>query len=224
MILVKRIPVFLNSLRILKGYLFCKIISFVKGNRSSLFLVCGKDEDVFLYCGLLVDYLKEVGIRKFTVLSDNDSIYEIKKFYPSLKGNLVKISCKMEKAVQHAAIFLGYERLLLDSPKVQYDDLTYNACAVRSAFPFSLYEYYSLMIFHSEKRRLIQNRALFPKMQDDIRQNLRDTGLIEGRTVILSPYSDMVKETDPFFWGIIKKDLEKKGYMVFVINTKERKR
>ena len=224
MIFRKRIPVFLNTLRIIKGYFFCKIISIAKGNRSPVFLVSGRDEDVFLYCSLLGEYLEEAGVRKFTVLSDNDILNEIKYFYPSLTGHFMKISSKMEKAVQHAAIFFGYKRLSLDSPKMRYDDLTYNACAVRSAFPFSLYEYYNLMIFQSEKKGLKQDRALFPKIQKDILQKIKDRGLVAGRTVILSPYSDMVKETETFFWTVIKKELEKRGYIVFIIDTRQRKR
>ena len=80
------------------------------------------------------------------------------------------------------------------------------------------------MIFQSEKKGLKQDRALFPKIQKDILQKIKDRGLVAGRTVILSPYSDMVKETETFFWTVIKKELEKRGYIVFIIDTRQRKR
>ena len=50
-----------------------------------------------------------------------------------------------------------------------------------------------------------------------------EKGFTEKRTVLLSPYSDMVKETYPVFWEILKKDLEKRGYTVFLIDIREGK-
>lgn len=220
----RKIPFIMNAIKVIRGYSFCKWLSLRYGLGISIFLVCGKKEDVYLYCGLLVGYLKESGISDYVVVSDNDAFDAIKSFYPAITGKCIKVSERLGSAIQRAGIFMGKEKLKLDSPKSKDSVLAHQACAVRSAFHFTLREYYNFVVFSLENEDREREKAVFPKLDDKVQQELRSKKFIDKGTVILSPYSDMVKETYSIFWEILKKDLEKKGYVVYIIDTRESER
>lgn len=210
-------PFSAGVLRAVYGYCLCKYLRFRYGNGTHIFLTRGKTGDIYLYFRFLNAFLKENGIKNYILIGDCKNLSAVKALYPDITGRCIETSERVGLALQTAYCLFGGENLRMELSLMWDVDLPVNRCAVRLTNRFTFIDSYYWFLFHLDRRKASVTPAQFRSLDPKLKKTLEGKGYIRGKTVILSPYSCFVRPISPLFWRLLGKDLEKRGYKIFVM-------
>ena len=212
---------FKATIKLVHGYLLYKVLRIAYGKNTHIFLMRGKTGDSFLYFRFLEAYIKENNIDKFILVGDGKGVKAICELYPNLKAEYIPVSEYTGEALQNVWCFLGEKNLKMSLSLMWDVKLPYNRCAVRLTTPFNFIDSYYWFLFDLNKECVQPTKAVFKPIDDRLRQKMIKEGYVQNKTVILSPYAYCVKQLPAIFWILLGKDLQKRGYKVFVMLDKE---
>lgn len=210
-------PFIAGVLRGIYGYCLCKYLRFRYGNNTHIFLARGKTGDIYLYFRFLNAFLKGNGIENYILIGDCKNLSAVKALYPNITGRCIETSEWIGLALQTAYCLFGGKTLRMELSLMWDVDLPVNRCVVRLTNRFNFIDSYYWFLFHLDRSKTAVTPAQFRKMDPELEKTLSGQGYIHGKTVILSPYAYCVRPVSPLFWRMLGKDLEKRGYKVFVM-------
>lgn len=191
------------------------------GKKTFIFLCRGKTGDIFLYFRFLPAFLKQHHIEKFVLIGDCKGMKNIQKLYPEIQADCIPLSSIAGRAMQEAYCFLEMDRRNCALSLMWDQALLFNRCMVRMTMPFNFIDSYYWFLFDLDRERSRPTHATFASMTVELKEKLDKMGVVPGRTVILSPVAYCVKTMEPLFWRLIGRDLEARGYRVFVMLSED---
>lgn len=206
-----------RTITVIFGYLLYKYFRIRYGKNVFIFLCRGKTGDAFLYFRYLKSYLIKNHIEKYILAGDGKNIKKILNLYPDLKAPCIEISEKKALYMQNAYCFIGGEKLRCAHLLMWDQELLYNRCVIGKLEPFHWGESFYWFLFDLNKADCHPQKAVFPAITDKVKAYLDKIGVVEGKSVIFSPFSYCVKLLPVEFWQILAKELTRKGYHVFVM-------
>lgn len=206
-----------NTIKAIIGAIILDFIKIKYGKNTFIFITRGKTGDIYLYFRFLENFLKKRNIEHYIFIGDCKNLLFIKNLYPNITGKYIKTSERIGSCLQIAYCLLSnYDRNI--ALNLMWDvDLPYNRCAVRLTKKFNFIESYYWFLFDLDDDNCIPTNPIFNKINDKIKQNLIKYGVIKGKTVIFSPYAYCVRNLNPLFWNLLGKELENRGYKVFIM-------
>ena len=210
-------PFMLAVREILAGYKTYKQIKSKYGEDAYIFFIRGKTGDIYLYFRFLEAYIEKNNITNYIFTGDGKGITSILKLYPKLKAPFVPIRIKEGNALQKFYCFLGANLPDMTLSLMWDVGLPYNRCTIRMIDRFNFIDSYYWFLFDLDRPNVSPTKACFRTLDNQLKRELRNRGMVPGRTVIISPYAYCVKAVSPLFWILLAKDLEMRGYKVFVM-------
>ena len=206
-----------NTIKAIIGAIILKFIKIRYGKNAFIFITRGKTGDIYLYFRFLENFLKKRNIEHYIFVGDCKNLPFIRNLYPDITGKYIKTSERVGLCLQIAYCLLSnYDKNI--ALNLMWDvDLPYNRCAVRLTKKFNFIESYYWFLFDLEDDNCIPANPVFNKINDKIEQSLIKYGVIKDKTVIFSPYAYCVRNLNPLFWNLLGKELENRGYKVFVM-------
>lgn len=206
-----------NTIKAIIGAIILKFIKIRYGKNAFIFITRGKTGDIYLYFRFLENFLKKRNIEYYIFVGDCKNLLFIRNLYPDITGKYIKTSERVGLCLQIAYCLLSnYDKNI--ALNLMWDvDLPYNRCAVRLTKKFNFIESYYWFLFDLEDDNCIPANPVFNKINDKIEQSLIKYGVIKDKTVIFSPYAYCVRNLNPLFWNLLGKELENRGYKVFVM-------
>lgn len=216
MSILKRILI-KNTIKAIVGVIIFKYLRVRYGKNIFIFITRGKMGDIYLYFRFLENFIKKKNIDKYIFIGDCKNLEQIKTLYPNIKGDYIKTSERIGSALQITYCLLSnYDKNI--ALNLMWDvDLPYNRCAVRLTKKFNFVESYYWFLFDLDDENCVPAEAIFNKLDKNLENKLKLLGVEKNKTVILSPYAYCVRNLDPLFWIVLGKDLENRGYKIFVM-------
>ena len=202
--------------RAIYGYFIIKRVRLKYGRDTYIFLTRGQAGDIYLYFRFLNNFLEKNHIKKYVFIGDSKNVRAIKKLYPNITGACIEASEYVNLSLQTAYCFFGPDQLKMSLSLMWDADLPYNRCATRLTEKFNYVDSYRWFLFNLDQNNVKPTEPEFSLLDKKLKSNLNKKGVIRGKTVILSPYSENVKNLPDIFWTLLGKELEKLGYHVFV--------
>lgn len=211
-------PLVLATREILFGYRTYKRIKLKYGKGTHIFLIRGKTGDIYLYFRFLNAYIQKNGIDKYIFVGDGKGIKSLLKLYPNLKAPFIPVSVETGCALQKLYCFLGADCLNMTLSLMWDEALPYNRCTIRMTDRFNFIDSYYWFLLDLDRFQVLPTKARFRALDNQLKRDLRNSGVVAGRTVIISPYSYCISPPVlPLFWILLAKDLEMRGYKVFAM-------
>lgn len=214
--LLKR-PFIAQSIKIIHGYKLIHNLRKHYGNKCRFFLVRGKTGDIWLYLRFLYSYLIQNDIKHYVLIGDGKGLKAISKLYSYIHADIISTSYYDAISLQTTWCFIGSKKLNMDLSLMWDVELLYNRSAVRMLNPFTFTDSFYWFLFNLDKTKAIPVLPKFNELTLDKEKELKSIGIKKGRTVIISPYAYCVRPIYEEFWILLAKDLEKKGYSVFMM-------
>lgn len=206
-----------QTLKVIHGYKILSSLRHRYGKDCRFFLVRGKPGDIWLYLRVLHAYIKQKNITKYVLIGDGKGLKTIAKLYPYIKCDIIPASYYDGISLQSAWCFFGAEKLNMDLSLMWGVELLYNRSAVRMLDQFNFIDSFYWFLFDLDRKSASPALPEFKKITSELENKFKSIGIKKNKTVIISPYAYCVRPLYPEFWIFLAKDLEAKGYSVFMM-------
>ncbi len=210
---LRRYRTLVQSYNILRGKRYYNKLQKQVGENTHIILIRGATGDVYFQFLLLNGYLKQNNIEKYAIFGDGAGLNSISRlFYCS---DCIFIPNKMCECIEKAYLFLDGYKMNMIIPFCWSDNFTFNKCRVRMTEKFNFMDTY----IHFSYRMNSDVKYRHPKFNKKKEKQIftwQSHGIIENRTVIISPDANSVTHLPVWFWNIIIKELQQMGYVVFM--------
>ena len=210
---LRRHKALLQSYHIIRGIRYYNKLQKQVGKDTHIIFVRGATGDVYFQFLLLDEYLKQHNIKNYAIFGDGAGLNPLSRlFYYS---DCIFIPNEMCECIEKAYLFLDGYNMNMIIPFCWSDNFTFNKCRVRMTEKFNFmdtYMFFSYRMVEDVKYR----KPNFNEKKENQIFAWESQGIIEGRTVIISPDANSVTHLPIWFWNIIIKELQKMGYVVFM--------
>ena len=210
---LRRHKALLQSYHILRGVRYYNRLQKQVGKDTHLVFIRGATGDVYLQFLLLDEYLRQHNIKNYAIFGDGAGLYPISSlFYYS---NCRFISNRMCESIEKAYLFLNGYNMDMVIPFCWSNNFFFNKCRVRLTEKFNFMDTY-IFFSYGMGGDVQYRQPNFNEKKEDQIFAWESQGIIEGKTVIISPDANSVTNLPIWFWNIIIKELQKMGYVVFM--------
>lgn len=183
------------------------------GKDTHIFLMRGATGDTYIQLMIVNNWIRENGIESYILLGDPAGIEGLKKLFENV--GFVKITSYRAECIEKAYMLLGEECLNLTLMFPWTYSLYFNRCRVRMIEGYNFMDTYRWYVLGlSEKIRF--KKPVFRKLDDKMKRELEEKGIIKDKTVVIAPEANSVTRLSEKFWNGVIKELEKRGFKVFV--------
>lgn len=180
------------------------------GDNFEIIVLRGATGDVYLNGIFLADYLERNRIRDYIITGDSKGLRKIMQFFPVRQERVIPLNQEETTSLLRFGIFKGYEETHIKNVFLWRRSLKFNRCRIRLSDRFNFMDTYRYLIYHTSEDFC----GITPRFESsvDIRQLLKEKGLPEGKTVVISPIAYSVENMPLWFWKKLDEELKKRGY------------
>lgn len=180
---------------------------------THFFLIRGATGDAYIQLMLLNNWIRENRIKSYVLLGDATGIEGLTKIYRD--ANFIHISGYRAECVEKAYMLLGGEVLDLTIMFPWAEGFYFNRCRVRMIERFNFIDTYKWYVF-GLKENIEYSVPLFRNLDEKMRSELIEMGIVEKKTVIIAPEANSVTRLSEEFWNEVIIELKKRGFAVYV--------
>ena len=186
------------------------------GTEVHVIIVRGATGDIYLVNALLPRYLEANGVSNYLIVGDGKNLKKISHLFG--ETNVIELSRWDASCLQSLYKFCGKEVLNMNDLFMWQHSLYFNRCRIRMEERFNFMDTYQWYVFGFEGKEDLK-KPVFLEPGADLIEKWISSGIVPGRTVIVSPCAYSVVGMPQVFWRVITERLEALGYsVVFSIN------
>lgn len=182
------------------------------GEKTHLLFSRGATGDIYLQAMLFENWLRENHVQQYLIVGDARQMNAIMKLFPGVSYYYVRGYFSL--CIEKAFMLWGGQELNMTILFPWTYSLYVNRCRVRMVPPFTFMDTYQWYVFDLHEKATL-HLPCFPEISSRI---WKKKGVVEGRTVIISPEANSVTGLKVSFWNDIIIELQNMGYQVFVCN------
>ncbi|WP_026521609.1 hypothetical protein [Butyrivibrio sp. VCB2001] len=201
-----------NAMRaVQKGFVMYSLLLNGRASDTTVFVCPNKGTgDVYLACGLLGEYFKDNGVKRYIITVVNNACRKVVELFGY--GNIKVISQEENDTLLFAWEFLGSEMMDV-KPMLFYGWRTYKHYLIREKSKLTVDDIFQYDVFEFGSRR--EYAHPLSKNEEYIKREFASKGLIPGKTIILSPYAGFFKSCiETSVWEQLTERFIESGYTV----------
>lgn len=184
-----------------------------RGEETHFFLMRGATGDTYIQLMLVGNWIRENGTHSYVLLGDPTGIEGLKRVFGDI--DFIHITGYRAECIEKTYMLLGGDILNLTIMFPWTYTLYFNRCRVRMTEGFNFMDTYKWYVF-GLKADVMFTVPVFRKLDNRMRYELKKKGIINNKTVIIAPEANSVTRLPIKFWNEVIKELEKRGYRVFI--------
>lgn len=203
----------LQSYHIIRGIRYYNRLQKQVGKDTHMIFIRGATGDVYLQLLLLDEYLRQKNIKKHAIFGDGAGLHTIAGLF--FYSDCIVLPNKMCESIEKTYLFLDGCNMNMSIPFCWSHNYSFNRCRVRMTEKFNFMDTYIFFSYGLDKNGTYC-KPNFNEKKDNLVFGWESKGIIQNRTVIISPDANSVTHLPIWFWNIIIKELQQMGYVVFM--------
>lgn len=211
---VKKRALVRESIRVIMGMSIYRRLQKQFGASTHIICIRGATGDVYLQFLLLDEYLRQKGIKEFAIIGDGGGLIRLAALFGL--SNVKFVQTRDLERMEKAYLFGGGQWDNIIIPFCWSNNFSaINQCRLRMTDKFNFmdtYYYFSYGIKPPVQYRMPN----FPEIKEQQIFGWESIGIVKDRTVMISPDANSVTALPVWFWNGIIKQLQQRGYTVFM--------